>query len=309
MELISLVIPTYNEAANIASLLAQISEVENIAQVNFEIIFVLDPCSDNTEDIILNQMKTDLRIKLIKMSRRFGQANCTIAGIKNCTGAGCVVIDADMQDPPKVIVQMISKFRDGFDVVYGRRIAREGETLLKRFISYVGYWVIDRISEVPIPRNTGDFRLISRRVINELLLFNEHDAFLRGLIGYIGFRQTFVDFKREQRLTGSGKYNQFTGSLWIGFNGIFNFSKYPLHLISILGISISGISFLLGFIYIILKICNYSILWGNPTLVILISFLSGVQILSLGIIAQYFARIFNEMKGRPPYIIDSKKGF
>lgn len=309
MEIVSLVIPTYNEAQNIGPLIEQLSDVEKTAQVRFEFIFVLDPCTDNTEEVISRYMSTDSRIKMIMMSRRFGQANCTVAGIRNCSGNACVVIDADMQDPPHIIVDMIIKFRQGYDVVYGRRIAREGETLAKRFISYVGYWVIDKISDVRIPRNTGDFRLISRRVINELNQFNEHDIFLRGLIGYIGFRQTFVDFKRDKRLTGEGKYNPFMGSLWIGFNGIFNFSKYPLHLISILGLIISGVSFFLGFVYLILKLVDYPIVWGNPTLVILISFLSGIQLLSLGIIAQYFARIFNEMKGRPPYIIESKKGF
>jgi len=305
---LSIVIPVYNEAGNIKPLTDRLKAVVGKLSCKYEIIFVLDPCADNTEQLILDLHKNDNAIKLLRMSRRFGQPACTMAGLHYASGDACVVIDADLQDPPELIGDMVRKWQDGYDVVYAQRISRKGETLIKRIVSYCGYWLINKISDVKIPRNTGDFRLMSKRVVEELRKLREHDGFLRGLVAYVGFRQIGILYNRDERLKGKGNYNKLFGSLRIGFNGVLGFSKYPLHLISILGLVISSLSFLLGIIYLLLKLLQVDIKWGNPTLVILVSFLSGIQLLSLGIMGQYFARIYDEVQKRPVFIIDKAVG-
>jgi polyisoprenyl-phosphate glycosyltransferase len=306
---LSIVVPVFNEEKNIIPLIARLKQVLSIIGCDYEFVFSLDPCKDKTEEIILDLRKKDKNIKLIKMSRRFGQPACTQAGIYYCTGDACVVIDADLQDPPELIKEMIRKWKDGYHVVYAQRKSRKGETIIKKIVSYLGYWLIGKISDVKIPRNTGDFRLISREVIDELKKLQENDGFLRGLVAYVGFNQIAIPYDRDARLAGKGNYNQFLGSLRIGLNGVLGFSKYPLHMISILGFVISSLSFMLGLAYITMKLLNYDIKWGNPTLVILISFLSGIQLLSLGVIGEYFARIYDEIKKRPNFIVQDAHGF
>jgi dolichol-phosphate mannosyltransferase len=306
---LSVVVPVYNEEKNILPLVARLREVLAELKSDYEIIFSLDPSTDNTEKIILDLRAADPKIKLLKMSRRFGQPACTMAGVYFCSGDACVVIDADLQDPPELIKEMVNKWQEGYEVVYGQRTGRSGETVTKKIIAGLGYWLLDKTADIKIPRDTGDFRLISRAVVEHLKQFKEHDAFLRGLVSYVGFKQTAVPYHRSRRQSGRGNYNRLTGSLRIGLNGMLNFSKYPLHLIAILGLIISALSFLLGLIYLILKLVNYNIRWGNPTLVILISFLSGIQLLSLGVIGEYFARIYDEIKGRPSFIIQEAHGF
>ena len=306
---LSVVVPVYNEEKNILPLVARLRGVLAELKSDYEIIFSLDPSTDNTEKIILDLRAADPKIKLLKMSRRFGQPACTMAGVYFCSGDACVVIDADLQDPPELIKEMVNKWQEGYEVVYGQRTGRSGETVTKKIIAGLGYWLLDKTADIKIPRDTGDFRLISRAVVEHLKQFKEHDAFLRGLVSYVGFKQTAVPYHRSRRQSGRGNYNRLTGYLRIGLNGMLNFSKYPLHLIAILGLIISALSFLLGLIYLILKLVNYNIRWGNPTLVILISFLSGIQLLSLGVIGEYFARIYDEIKGRPSFIIQEAHGF
>jgi len=306
---LSIVIPVYNEEKNIPALIDRLKMVIINLGCSYELIFSMDPSTDLTEKIILDFRENDKNIKLIKMSRRFGQPACTIAGIKYCNGDICVVIDADLQDPPELITEMISKWKEGYDVVYAQRTHRDGESFIKKCVAYSGYWIIDKISDIKIPRNTGDFRLLDRKVIDQLKNINDNDAFLRGLVAYIGFKQIAVPFRRNARNDGKGKYNKFFGSITIALNGVLGFSKYPLHLISVLGLIISSFSILLGLIYLFLKIIDYDIKWGNPTLVILISFLSGIQLLSLGIMGQYFARMYDNIKERPLYIVDEAHGF
>jgi dolichol-phosphate mannosyltransferase len=306
---LSIVVPVYNEEKNIRPLVTRLTAVTHELDCDYEIIFVLDPCTDTTEQTIMDLRKGEPAIKLIKMSRRFGQPACTMAGIHYAAGDACVVIDADLQDPPELIKEMVAKWQEGYDVVYAQRISRKGETLIKRIQAYLGYWLINRIAEVKIPRNTGDFRLMSKQVVNQLKQLKEHDSFLRGLVAYVGFNQIGIPYHRDERFVGKGKYNRFWGSLRIGFNGVFGFSKFPLHLISVLGVIVSGFSFLLGLTYLVLKLLNFNIPWGNPTLVILISFLSGIQLLCLGIMGEYFARIYDEIQRRPIFIVDKAVGF
>jgi dolichol-phosphate mannosyltransferase len=194
--------------------------------------------------------------------------------------------------------------KEGYDVVYAKRRSRKGETLPKRFISWIGYGVINRLSDVEIPRNTGDFRIMSRRVCDELNRLNEGHGFLRGLVAYVGFPQAFVEYDRDPRLSGTGHYNRFTGSLKIGFNGIISFGSKPLQVMSVVGFIFAGVSFLLGAYYVIGKLLGVPYNPGLPTTVLVVTFFSGIQLLSLGLMGEYVGRIYDEVKRRPKYIVD-----
>jgi dolichol-phosphate mannosyltransferase len=306
---LSVVVPVYREERNIPEFVRRVQPILEKEVQQHEIIFALDPSPDRSEEVILELRAADPRIKLLKFSRRFGQPMATIAGLQYSAGAAVVVIDVDLQDPPELIQEMIAKWREGFDVVYAQRRSREGESWIKSIVSWCGYRLINRIAEVQIPPNTGDFRLMSRRVVDEVIRLKECHGFLRGLVALVGFNQTSVMFDRPPRFAGSGNYNRFLGSLRIGFNGIFCFSTYALTLSTMFGFIIAGFSFLLIAIYLFYKIMGWPILWGNPTLVILISFLGGIQLISVGVLGEYIARIYDEVKQRPKFIVDRAEGF
>src|SRR6202049_2056585 len=248
---LSVVVPVYKEAGNIKPFLMRTEAVMAKLGVRYEIIFALDPPPDETEAVILREIERNPAVKLILFSRRFGQPAATMAGILNCTGEKCVVIDVDLQDQPELIEQLYNKMAEGYEVVYAMRSSREGETPIKRAVSYFGYSVINRLSDVQIPRNTGDFRIMTRRVIEELRRLNESHGFLRGLVAYVGFKQAYVEYDRDERLAGAGNYNPLTGSLRIGLNGLIGFSSRPLQLMSIAGFVLAGLSFLLGGWYVL----------------------------------------------------------
>jgi glycosyltransferase involved in cell wall biosynthesis len=306
--LISIVVPVYKEEKNIPEFLSRVVTILDQISSDFEIIFSMDPSPGRTEEIILQHREKDQRIKLLKFSRRFGQPMATLAGLQYATGEAVVVMDVDLQDPPELLTDMVAKWRQGYDVVYAQRRGREGETRLKRLISAVGYRLINKIADVNIPPNTGDFRLMSRRVVDEIIAMKESHGFLRGMVALVGFRQTSLVFDRPPRFEGSGNYNRFFGSLRIGFNGIFCFSNYALTLSTIFGFITAGFSFLLMAIYLFYKLMGWQIVWGNPTLVILISFLGGIQLISVGILGEYIGRIYEEVKNRPKFIVDRKEG-
>jgi dolichol-phosphate mannosyltransferase len=233
----------------------------------------------------------------------------TLAGMEYSRGEAVIVMDVDMQDPPELVGEMVAKWREGYEVVLPQRRQRTGEPWLKQVVSAVGYRVINKIADVQIPPNTGDFRLMSRRVVNEVVRLRETHGFLRGMVAVVGFRQCIIPFDRPPRHAGATHYNRFLGSLRIGFNGIFCFSTYALQLSTMLGFLIAGFSFLLMTIYLFYKFMGWQILWGNPTLVILISFLGGIQLISVGILGEYIGRIYEEVRGRPRYIVDRSAGF
>ena len=276
---------------------------------SFEIIFALDPSPDRTEEIILEHRAREPRIKLLKFSRRFGQPMATLAGLQYAAGEAVIVMDVDLQDPPELIAAMMAKWREGYDVVYAQRRSRDGETWIKKAVSAAGYRFINKIADINIPPNTGDFRLMSRRVVDEINQLKECHGFLRGMVALVGFRQTAVLFDRPARFAGTGNYNRFLGSLRIGFNGIFCFSNYVLTLSSQLGFLIAGSAFLLALIYLILKLLGTPFPMGNPTIVILVLLLGGIQLISIGILGEYLGRIYEEVKQRPKFIIDRKEGF
>ncbi|MEM9256552.1 MAG: glycosyltransferase family 2 protein [Pseudomonadota bacterium] len=304
---VSLVVPVYQEEKTIPLFLDRVEPVLEACSPNYEIIFCMDPGKDASLDVLRERADKNPRITVLVFSRRFGQPSATLAGIDHCRGKACVVIDVDLQDPPELIAQMVDKWREGYHVVYAQRRSRKGETLPKRFVSYIGYQIINRISEVPIPVNTGDFRLLDRRVIDELKHLPEHHGFLRGLVAYVGYKQTSILYDRDERHGGDSKYSQVTGSIRIGMNGIIAFSTKPLTVASIMGFIFSGFSFAIALWYLVQKvILGADITPGLPTTVILITFFGGIQLISLGILGEYIGRIYEEVRRRPKYIIDEK---
>ena len=309
MTKISIIIPVYNESQNIKIFLERmVIEIEKITD-DYEIIFALDPSTDNTEDVILKAIENNKKIKLLVFSRRFGQSAATMAALKNSKGDRCLIIDCDLQDPPELLSQMNSKMDEGYDVVLAKRKSRKGETFVKKSITSIGYNLINKISDVKIPINSGDFRLISKKIVNFLNEFDEPNAFLRGLVAYVGFKQTFIEYDRDERFSGISKYNKYLGSIKIAFNGLFGFGSKPIFLMSLLGFVFAFLSFLIGLYYVIVKIFDSNITPGLSSTILIITFFSGLQLLALGVLGEYIGRIYDEVKKRPKYIIDKKINF
>jgi glycosyltransferase involved in cell wall biosynthesis len=306
---LSIVIPTYNEQDNIRRVYKRLKQVMGQVDVDWELIFSVDPCTDRTEELIRQLCDEDERVKMLRFSRRFGQPMATIAGLEASKGGAVLVIDCDLQDPPELIPELVARWREGHDVVYAQRRTRAGETIPKRIVAALGYRVIKRIADVEIPPNTGDFRLMSRRVVDNVVALQESHGFLRGLVGLVGFQQTSVLYDRDPRAAGTSKYNRFWGSLVIGLNGVVGFSRYPLQLISMLGFVLSGLAFLVAIVYLGLKLGGQGFPVGNPTIVIVVAFFIGIQLLSLGVIGEYVGRIYDESRHRPKYIVESRYGW
>ena len=306
---ISLVVPVYKEENSIRPFLARVEPVFEKLALTYEIVFALDPSPDRTEAVIRAEIDRNPSIRLVVFSRRFGQPAATMAGILLSRGDTCAVIDVDLQDPPELLADLYAKLREGFEVVYAKRRSRQGETLVKRVVSHVGYAIINRLSDVPIPRDTGDFRIMTRRVVEELRKLNECHGFLRGLVAYVGFRQAFVEYDRDPRFAGSGKYNRLTGSLKIGLNGLISFSARPLFAMSLAGVVLAGFSFLVGAWYVFQKVAGINLSPGLSTTVLVVTFFAGVQLLGLGLIGEYVGRIYDEVKRRPMFIVDRKINF
>lgn len=307
--MISVVVPVYKEEQGIRPFLARLEAVMERMGAAYEVIFSLDPSPDRTEEVILEEIGRNPAVKLLVFSRRFGQPAATMSGILWSNGDACVTIDVDLQDPPELIEPLYAKLNEGYEVVYAKRRSRRGETWIKRLVSSLGYLVINKLSDVAIPRDTGDFRIMSRRVVEELRELNETHGFLRGLVAYVGFRQAFIEYDRDERYTGRGKYNRLTGSLKIGLNGLIGFSSRPLQLMSIIGTLFAGFSFLLGAWYLVQKLLGFDLTPGLPTTVLAITFFAGIQLLGLGLIGEYVGRIYDEVKRRPMTIVDRKVNF
>ncbi|HMD88864.1 MAG TPA: glycosyltransferase family 2 protein [Anaerolineaceae bacterium] len=307
--IISVVVPVYKEERGIRPFLLRLESVMNKMSVSYEVIFSLDPSPDRTEEIILGEINRNPAIKLLVFSRRFGQPAATMAGILWAKGDTCVTIDVDLQDQPELIEPMYAKLKEGYEVVYAKRRSRKGETLVKRIVSSFGYFVINKLSDVAIPRDTGDFRIMTRRVIEELRQLSETHGFLRGLVAYVGFKQAFIEYDRDQRFADQGKYNRLTGSLKIGLNGLIGFSSRPLQLMSLVGMGFAGFSFLLGAWYLVQKLLGVNLTPGLSTTVLAITFFSGIQLLGLGLTGEYIGRIYDEVKRRPQSIVDRKVNF
>jgi polyisoprenyl-phosphate glycosyltransferase len=307
--LLSIVVPVFREEKNLPEFLRRLQPILAGISPDYEIIFALDPSPDRTEDVILEARARDPRLKLLKFSRRVGQPMATLAGMEYSRGEAVVVMDVDLQDPPELVVEMVAKWREGFDVVLPQRRHRTGEPWIKKMVAATGYKVINKIADVKIPPNTGDFRLMSRRVVQEVVRLKESHGFLRGMVAVVGFKQCLIPFDRPSRFAGETNYNRFLGSLRIGFNGIFCFSTYALTLSTMAGFAIASCSFLIAIAYLIMKLAGFPFPIGNPTVVILILFMGGIQLISVGILGEYIGRIYEEVRARPKFIVERAEGF
>lgn len=307
--LLSIVVPVFREEKNIPEFLRRIRPILGEITQDYEIIFSMDPSPDRTEEVVLEERQKDARIKLLKFSRRFGQPMATLAGMDYSRGDAVIVMDVDLQDPPELIHEMVNKWQQGYDVVLPQRRARTGEPWLKKLVAGTGYKVINKIADVKIPPNTGDFRLMTRRVILEVVKLKESHGFLRGMVAVVGFKQCLIPFDRPARFAGETNYNRFFGSLRIGFNGIFCFSTYALTLSTQLGFATAIASFLIAMTYLVMKLAGFPFPIGNPTMVILILFMGGIQLISVGILGEYIGRIYEEVRARPKFIVDRAEGF
>ena len=303
---ISIVTPIYNEEKNITPFLDRIVPVLEKMQIKYEIIFVMDVSEDNTERVVLNHIEKNNNIKLIVMSRRFGQPAAMLAGLNNCSGENLVFIDVDLQDPPELIPDMYNEIIMGFEVVLAKRKKKINENTIRKFVSTIGYFIINKLSDTNIPQNIGEYRMISKKIINQIKDLKENEFFLRGIVSYIGFKQKVIEFERKGREIGETKYNKFTGSFRIGLNGIFSFSTKPLHLITILS-SISFISSLTIFVlYLALTFLKLFVFKYQFFIITLILLVASLIFFSLGILSEYLARLIIDIKKRPSYIIDKK---
>jgi dolichol-phosphate mannosyltransferase len=308
---LSLIVPVYNEEAAIPVYLERVRSVLETVTESYEIIFAMDPSTDRTEEVVLEARRSDPRIKLLRLTRRFGQPGATWGGLAWSTGRAAVVMDVDLQDPPEVIPELVRIWREGeYKVVIPQRTSRREDNPVKRLVAYAAYWFINKTSELSIPRNCGDFRLLDRVVVDELLRLSETNAFLKGLTAVVGHPYKLVPFERPARSKGEGKYFPLTGSVRVGFNGVVAFSGALLRLTTLAGFLLSGLAALLAVGFSIAKIAGvYEFATGIATLMVLMLFLTGCQLVGLGILGAYIGRIYEETKRRPIFLVERAVGF
>lgn len=304
----SIVVPMYNEEEVIEETYKRLKKVMNETGETYELVFVNDGSRDRSAEIIADLARTDENIRLVDFSRNFGHQIAVTAGLDYSAGQAIVIIDADLQDPPEVIPRMLEKWREGYEVVYGKRIKRHGETVFKKVTAFFYYRILAMLTNDKIPKDTGDFRLIDRKVCDAMTSFNERNRFLRGMISWVGFRQTAVEYVRDERFAGETKY-PLKKMLRFAADGIFSFTYKPLKLATYLGfiLSISGFIYLLYVLYQALFTDNTVSGWASTIGVNII--FNGITLIILGIIGEYVGRIYEEVKGRPLYIVRQAIGF
>jgi dolichol-phosphate mannosyltransferase len=307
---LSLVVPVYNEEKSIPTYLETVREVLKGVTEDYEIIFAMDPSTDRTEEIVVAENARDPRVKLLSFSRRFGQPAAIWGGLRYSSGRAVIVMDVDLQDPPEVIPEMVRIWREGeFKVVIPQRRSRSGDNPIKRVVAYCAYWFINKTATVEIPRNAGDFRLLDRLVVEELLKLSETNAFLKGLTAIVGYKHKLVPFDRKPRSAGDGKYFV-TGNIFVGFNGVIAFSGALLRLMTITGFVMAGLALLATIGLIVGKVSGwYQFETGLATLGVLLTFLTGCQFVGMGILGAYIGRIYEETKRRPIFIVEKAVGF
>ena len=309
MKILSIVIPCFNEEEVISETISQLEAFCNeVTDLNLELIFVDDGSSDATREILKKKIVNDSRFRLIGFARNFGHQVAVTAGIDASKGDAVVLIDADLQDPPSVIHPMISKWREGYDVVYGTRTDRSGESAFKLATARSFYRFLNKLSDTPIPLDTGDFRLMGRNVVETLKAMPERDRFLRGMVSWVGFKQTSLPYKRVERFAGTSKY-PLGKMVRFAMDGILSFSTKPLQLSVALGLGCAALSMLGIFYALFMRIFTNVWVEGWTALMIAVLFMGGVQLISVGIIGEYIGRIYNEVKKRPLYVVQEYIGF
>lgn len=303
-QLVSIVAPAFNEEGGLKAFVERVGGVMEASGYPYEVVFVNDGSTDRTLLEMHELRAVNPSITIVNLSRNFGKEIAMTAGIAEAAGDVQVIIDTDLQDPPELIPQMIAGYVEGYDVVYAQRTEREGETWLKKATARAFYRVVSRIGPAPIPENVGDYRLISRRVADALLQVREHHRFMKGLYAWVGFPQKAVPYVRQARYAGITKWNYF--KLWnFALEGITSFTIVPLKFATYVGFSISMLAFLYGAVIVIRTLLFGDVVQGFPTIMAVMLFLGGVQLIVLGLIGEYLGRIFNETKHRPLYLVES----
>lgn len=305
---VSVVVPMYFEEKVVEECYKRLSTILSCQKFDYEIIFVNDGSKDATEEMLLQIAKIDTKVKVINFSRNFGHQAAVTAGIFNSTGDSVVIIDADLQDPPSLIPEMVYLWEKGYHIVYAKRKKRIGETKFKLLTAKYFYKFLNYMSDIDIPKDTGDFRLIDRQVVEAFKNMPERNRFIRGMMSWIGFNQTYIEYEREERFAGETKY-PIKKMIKFASDGIISFSTKPLRLINKLGFITVIISLLLIIYSFYIKLTGKYAISGWASLMIAITFLGGIQLLSVGILGEYIARIYDESKNRPLYIIKDKRNF
>ena len=297
----SVIIPMYNEQEVIKESYRRLDGVMRPLGEEYELIFVNDGSRDKTMEIMLEIANNDKHVKIVDFARNFGHQTAVTAGMKYSSGDAVVIIDADLQDPPELIPGMLEKWKEGYEVVYGKRLKREGETKFKLFTAKAFYKVINSLSGNMIPMDTGDFRLIDRAVVDAMNAMPEHNRFLRGMGSWVGFRQYAYEYKRDERWAGTTKY-PLKKMIKLAKDGIISFSSKPLEMLGFLGCAISGLCFLWLLVLIILAICGvFFMQW--QLIVSFMGIFAGIILIGMGILGEYIGRIYDEAKGRPLYTV------
>jgi len=306
---LSVVVPCFNEEEIIGDANRRLRVVLEQAPLDFEIIYVDDGSSDSTPEILRRLQESDDRVRVVRFSRNFGHQMAITAGLEHASGDAVVVIDADLQDPPEVILEFVQRWMDGYDVVYGVRAEREGETAFKLWTAKAFYRCIARLSDTRIPLDTGDFRLMDRRVVNALLGMPERDRFVRGMVSWLGFSQVGVSYRREARSAGTTKFSFFK-MLRFAMDGIFSFSVLPLRIATWTGFAASGVAILGIVIAVVERLLGmHGLVKGWTSMLTAVLFIGGVQLICIGIIGEYVGRIYGESKQRPLYVMRERLGF
>ena len=307
--LVSIVAPVYNEVGNLPALYRRIRDAMAPVNVRWELILVDDGSTDGSARVMQDLYEKDAEhVRVVYFARNFGHQIAVTAGMDYAQGDAVVLIDADLQDPPELIQQMLDKWREGYEVVYAQRAEREGETWFKRITAAAFYRLFYSITEIDIPLDTGDFRLMDKRVVDAVESMPEQHRFVRGMVSWVGFKQTGIVYKRQQRHSGETKY-PLRKMLRYAWDGITGFSYFPLQLATYLGFGIAGLSAIAILIVVYLRaFTDAQPLEGQATTLVMVLFLGGVQLISLGIIGEYLGRIYNEVKERPLYIVRQTLG-
>lgn len=298
----SIVAPVYNESGSLMEFYRRMRAVMESTGEAWELVLVDDGSQDGSTEMIRQLAGEDAHVRPVIFARNFGHQIAVTAGLDYCRGKAVTIIDSDLQDPPEVILELIAKWREGYEVVYAVRAEREGETAFKLWTASLFYRIIYKITDVKIPMDTGDFRLMDRRVVDVLNHMREHHRFLRGMSAWVGFKQVGVPYKRMARFAGSTKY-PFRKMLKLAMTAITGFSYLPLQLATILGFIAAGLSLVAAVVVIIMRSITGEAFLGQASTLIAVLFLGGVQLISLGILGEYIGRIYDEVKGRPLYIV------
>ncbi|ADF38924.1 glycosyltransferase family 2 protein [Priestia megaterium] len=301
----SIVVPVYNEEEVIHETYRRLTEVMHSTKEAYELLFVNDGSRDRTAEIIKEYSEQDPAVVLLDFARNFGHQIAITAGMDYARGEAVVVIDADLQDPPELILEMIEKWKQGFDVVYAKRTKRKGETYFKKQTAAMFYRILGAMTDIDIPLDTGDFRLLDRKVCNQMNSIQEKNRFVRGLVSWVGFKQIAVEYERDERLAGESKY-PLKKMLKLSMDGITSFSYKPLKLASYAGVTLSGIGFIYLLVVLYLKLFTDSTITGWSSLIVIQLFFSGIILIILGMIGEYIGRIYDETKNRPLYIVREK---